>query len=131
MFNNREMQDANFVELSRRGYVVLAMDMFSHGNSENVPNIGVLETGMYEAVKMLSTINYVDTAKIGITGHSLGGMSCNVAIEEDNAAPKSLFQPSFSTVPILPMPMPKRNSSQMFLVTAMLESSPRSMTSSL
>ncbi len=91
MFNNREMQDANFVELSRRGYVVLAMDMLSHGNSDNAPNIGVLETGMYEAVKMLSTINYVDATKIGITGHSLGGMSSNVAIDEDNAAPKRLI----------------------------------------
>lgn len=31
MFNNREMQEANYVELSRRGYVVLSMDMYSHG----------------------------------------------------------------------------------------------------
>jgi pimeloyl-ACP methyl ester carboxylesterase len=91
MFNNREMQDANFVELSRRGYVVLSMDMFSHGNSENVPNIGVLTTGMYEAVKMLSSLNYVDPARIGITGHSLGGMSSNTAIAQDNMAPKRLI----------------------------------------
>ncbi|MGI5910406.1 MAG: hypothetical protein ACOX6K_08595, partial [Sphaerochaetaceae bacterium] len=33
MYNNREMQDLNFVELSRRGFVVLSMDMYSHGNS--------------------------------------------------------------------------------------------------
>ncbi|RCX07535.1 prolyl oligopeptidase family protein [Anaerobacterium chartisolvens] len=91
MFNNREMQDANYVELSRRGYVVLSMDMFSHGNSENVPNIGVLTTGMYEAVKMLATLNYIDTERIGITGHSLGGMSSNAAIAQDNAAPKRLI----------------------------------------
>lgn len=91
MFNNREMQDANFVELSRRGYVVLSMDMFSHGYSENVPNIGVLTSGMYEAVKMLSTLSYVDADRIGITGHSLGGMSSNTAIEADNAAPVQLI----------------------------------------
>lgn len=91
MFNNREMQDANFVELSRRGYVVLSMDMFSHGNSENVPNIGVITSGMYEAVKMVSSLNYVDTARIGITGHSLGGMSSNAAIAQDNAAPQRLI----------------------------------------
>lgn len=35
MYNNREMQDLNFVELSRRGFVVLSMDMYSHGNSES------------------------------------------------------------------------------------------------
>lgn len=91
MFNNREMQDANFVELSRRGYVVLAMDMFSHGNSESVPNIGVLTTGMYEAVKKISSLNYVDKENIGITGHSLGGMSSNVAITLDNLAPERLI----------------------------------------
>ena len=33
-FNNREMQDMNFVEYSRRGYVVLSIDMYGHGNSE-------------------------------------------------------------------------------------------------
>ena len=91
MFNNREMQDANYVELARRGFIVLSMDMFSHGYSDNVPNIGLITTGMYEAVKMLSTIGYVDTARIGITGHSLGGMSSNVAISEDNAAPVRLI----------------------------------------
>ncbi len=91
MFNDKEMQDPNFVELSRRGYVVLAMDMFSHGDSQPVPNIGVLMTGAYEAVKMVSTLGYVDTSKIGLTGHSLGGMSINTAIMEDNVAPKQLI----------------------------------------
>jgi cephalosporin-C deacetylase-like acetyl esterase len=91
MFNNREMQDANFVELSRRGYVVLSMDMFSHGNSENVANIGILTTGMYEAVKMMATLNYVDTSRIGITGHSLGGMSSNTAITKIMQRLRDLF----------------------------------------
>lgn len=91
MFNNREMQDANYVELSRRGFVVLSMDMFSHGFSENVANIGLVTTGMYEAVKMLSTLSYVDVTRIGITGHSLGGMSSNAAVAQDNASPVRLI----------------------------------------
>ena len=91
MYNNREMQDANFVELSRRGFVVLSMDMFSHGYSENVADVGTVLTGMYEAVKMLSTLSYVDTSRIGITGHSMGGMSCNAAIAQDNAADVQLI----------------------------------------
>ena len=33
-WNNREMQDANYVELARRGYVVLSIDMYGHGNSD-------------------------------------------------------------------------------------------------
>jgi dienelactone hydrolase len=91
MFNNREMQDTNFVELSRRGFVVLAIDMPSHGNSENTPAIGGVLMGMYEAVKMLASLNYVDVDRIGITGHSLGGWSCNTAVSMDNAADKHLI----------------------------------------
>jgi len=85
MYNNREMQDLNFVELSRRGFVVLAMDMFNHGNSESsTNNLGGILIGMYEAVKMLNTLPYVDSSKIGISGHSLGGISSNVAVGIDN-----------------------------------------------
>lgn len=91
MFNRREMQDANFVELSRRGYVVLSMDMLSHGDSDAVPNIGLLMGGAYEAVKELATLPYVDTTKIGITGHSLGGMSINAAVAADDAAQTHLI----------------------------------------
>ena len=90
MFNNREMQDLNFVELSRRGYVVLAQDMPSHGNSENVDNIGSILMGLYESVKVLNSLPYVDSSRIGITGHSLGGMSSNMAITLDNFAPTPL-----------------------------------------
>lgn len=92
MYNNREMQDLNFVELSRRGFVVLSMDMFAHGNSENfADNSGDITLGMYEAVKMLDSISYVDSNKIGITGHSLGGMSSNVAVQLDNMSDRHLI----------------------------------------
>jgi len=91
MYNNREMQDANYVELARRGYVVFSMDMISHGNSENTENIGGIVVGMYEAVKMLNSLNYIDSSKIGITGHSLGGMSSNTAVNLDNAAETQLI----------------------------------------
>lgn len=91
MYNNKEMQDANFVELARRGYVVLAQDMPSHGNSDNVSDAGAVTMGLYESVKYLVTLNCVDTEQIGITGHSLGGMSSNVAIMLDNMAEKPLI----------------------------------------
>ncbi len=92
MYNNREMQDLNFVELSRRGFVVLSMDMFNHGNSENwAESSGGILLGMYEAVKMLDSLAYVDSDKIGITGHSLGGMSSNMAVNLDNQAERQLI----------------------------------------
>lgn len=84
MFNNRAMQDLNFVELSRRGFVVFAMDMFSHGDSGHVVATPAILQSMNEAVLMISRLNYVDTSRIGITGHSLGGMSSNIAVTIDN-----------------------------------------------
>lgn len=80
--NNKEMTDANYVELARRGYVVLAIDQPNHGDSE------VLEVnaanGVYQGALALSRMPFVDTSKIAVTGHSMGGMSCNGAIAQDN-----------------------------------------------
>ena len=50
MYNNKGMQDLNFVELSRRGYVVLAQDMPNHGDSENVESLGTVTMAIPWAV---------------------------------------------------------------------------------
>jgi len=85
MFNNKGMQDLNFVELARRGFVVLAQDMPSHGDSDDVDGFVGTLTGLYESVKELAGMPFVDSTRIGITGHSLGGMSSNTAVSLDNA----------------------------------------------
>lgn len=85
MFNNKSMQDLNFVELARRGFVVLAQDMPSHGDSDDVNGFVGTLTGLYESVKELAGMPFVDATRIGITGHSLGGMSSNTAVDLDNA----------------------------------------------
>lgn len=75
--NNREMQDLNYVELSRRGYVVFAMNAYAHGNSSvagaDGPAIGAASGGMVDAVEYLYGLSFVDSNKIGVTGHSMGG----------------------------------------------------------
>lgn len=91
MFNNKSMQDLNFVELARRGFVVLAQDMPSHGDSGDADGYAGTMMGMYESVKVLAKMPFVDAARIGITGHSLGGMSCNLSITLDNYAPTPLI----------------------------------------
>ncbi len=85
-WNNREMQDANYVELARRGFVVISIDMYGHGNSDPLPvdEIPVNGTGVYDAVKLLADIPYVDAAKIGVTGHSNGARASNYAVVLDN-----------------------------------------------
>lgn len=76
--NNRQMQDITYVELARRGYVVFAMDAYKHGDS-SVPvdaagqPLSVPDGGMIEAVEYLHTLPFVDAARTGVTGHSMGG----------------------------------------------------------
>ena len=73
-YNNKEMQDANFVELARRGFVVLNIDQASHGDSDNLPGEATSDCfkGTYWGAKFLAELPYVDAEKIGVTGHSAG-----------------------------------------------------------
>lgn len=92
VLDNKELHDATFVELARRGYVVFAMDIPAHGDSERTDDFGVAFQGLYESVKMVSTIDYVDSSRIGIVGHSMGGMSANTAVMMDNEMPEHLIK---------------------------------------
>ena len=104
--NSAEMQDANAIELSRRGYVVLALDMYDHGHSninESVyepyaPYSAFLMTwapfwvnSMNDAVQYMYDQPYVlkdenGNGVIGITGHSMGGFSSTMAVFYDEQA---------------------------------------------
>ena len=96
-WNNREMQDANYVELARRGYVVVSIDMYGHGNSDYLANADLKlgGTGMYDAVKLVADLPYVDTTKIGVSGHSNGARAANFSVVLDDAAPTPLIAAVF------------------------------------
>ncbi|CAN5256663.1 alpha/beta fold hydrolase [soil metagenome] len=93
-WNNKEMQDSNYVELARRGYVVLSIDMYGHASSSNLQEGHEMDaaTGMYDAVKEIASLPYVDTANIGISGHSNGARAANWAVPLDDAAPTQLIK---------------------------------------
>ena len=83
--NNKEMADANYVELARRGFVVLSIDQPDHGDSDVTPDFFILAPdGVYQGVLALSRMPFVDSSRIGVTGHSMGSWSVNAAVQTDN-----------------------------------------------
>lgn len=75
--NTAEVQAINAVELSRRGYVVIAIDAYWHGlsggTSVNVDNNNIVpDMGGYAALQYLGTLPFVDKEHIGMVGHSMG-----------------------------------------------------------
>ncbi len=89
------------IELSRRGYVVVTPDMLNHGGSDITPfetffmDPGADGYGVYAAVKYMAGLDYVDTDRIGIAGHSMGGNATNISIELDNMSEEPLIDSVF------------------------------------
>ena len=97
--NSAEMQDANAIELSRRGFVVLALDQYDHGHSAlnrdvytDTSFFGVWlpfwANSMNDAVQYMYEQPYVlkdenGNGLIGVTGHSMGGFSSTTALARD------------------------------------------------
>lgn len=93
--NSAEMQDETAIEMSRRGYVVLALDMYDHGHSHgNAENTGGFfnfwPTALWDAAQYMYQQDYVakDSAGnglIAVSGHSMGGFSSEMALYLDEA----------------------------------------------
>ncbi|MFI4935855.1 MAG: alpha/beta hydrolase family protein [Caulobacterales bacterium] len=69
--NTREMQSPFAIELARRGFVVMAMEMTGHGYSGGT--VGEGGFGGPASLKYLRGLPFVDKANIGLEGHSMGG----------------------------------------------------------
>ena len=107
--NTLEVQDLNWVELSRRGYVVMTIDHYDHGLSsfpDKRINKGIAaDMGTYAALQYLGSLPYVDKKNIGMVGHSMGGSTIQLGAlrafktQEKNPAvivPKALMPTSQS-----------------------------------
>ncbi|ONI40614.1 hypothetical protein AN639_00390 [Candidatus Epulonipiscium fishelsonii] len=96
--NTKEMQDAPAIEMSKRGYIVLALDMYDHGDSRWEADI---ETGKefstFWLYSQLDAANYMASqdytlkdefgnAYIAVSGHSMGGFSTILAMYMDEMA---------------------------------------------
>ncbi len=69
--NTRETQSPFAIEFARRGYVVLALDQRGHGYSGGAATTKGF--GGPEGLTYLRSLPFVDTANIGLEGHSMGG----------------------------------------------------------
>ncbi len=86
--NSREMQTNFSIEYARRGYVVLAIDMYGHGRSSTE----VEDTkAMIPAIEYMRTLAFVDNANIGLEGHSKGGFSATIGATSVPGAVKSVL----------------------------------------
>lgn len=111
--NTAEVQNMNAIELSRRGYVVMAIDAYGHGQSGFYSSTDekhgmVADMGGYAALQYVGSLPFVDEENIGMVGHSMGcaviqlaAMRAFAANETDPAVvtPKTLLLTSnaFST----------------------------------
>lgn len=96
--NSAEMQDAPAIEMSRRGLVVLALDMYDHGHSKgNAENTGGFfsfwPSAIWDAVQYMYGQDYVlkdesGNGMIAVSGHSMGGFSTTTAVYYDELAYK-------------------------------------------
>ncbi|MGD2132693.1 MAG: alpha/beta fold hydrolase [Maricaulaceae bacterium] len=88
--NSRETQSGFAIEFARRGYVVLAMDQVGHGFSDGVaiePGAGF---GGPAGLAYLRSLPQVDTDRIGLEGHSMGGWTVLAAASSDPDGYRSL-----------------------------------------
>ena len=78
-----DAMEPNAIELSRRGYVVMALDLYGHGDTNLPPDGysqaemgGILDyapdLGSYSALQELANYDFVDLTKVGMLGHSMG-----------------------------------------------------------
>ncbi|MEL7657504.1 MAG: alpha/beta hydrolase, partial [Bacillota bacterium] len=77
-FNNtKEYMTNTAIELSRRGYVVLSMDLDNHGFSAKSTAINHADNGYgtADALLYLRSLDIVDSNNVGMIGMSMGGMA--------------------------------------------------------
>lgn len=75
--NSRETQAAYAIELSRRGYVVLALDQTGHGYSDAPAFANGF--GGPDGLAYLRSLDIVDPDNVALEGHSMGGWASLIA----------------------------------------------------
>ncbi len=81
--NSKQAMSGLALELSRRGFVALALDLAGHGGSD--PNNNDSTLGILSAIEYLDSLPYADVTNIGVAGHSMGAFATwATALEHKN-----------------------------------------------
>jgi len=94
LYNNREMQLQNAIELVHRGYVVLVIDQHNHGHNTSGTS-SFFDSTHLDAAKYLYNLPEVDKARVGVSGHSMGGMSTSNVLSKDGRKAGSQTEENF------------------------------------
>ncbi len=89
--NDWEKQYQNAIELSKRGFVVVAVDRAGHGdNTQPIEDsLGYggttadYDQSLTLAGRYIYNLPYVDRTRIGVSGHSMGGFATSMALRKD------------------------------------------------
>ncbi|MHA2388774.1 MAG: alpha/beta hydrolase family protein, partial [Candidatus Hodarchaeales archaeon] len=71
--NSKQAVSGLALELGRRGFIALALDLAGHGNSDPAKDDSSL--GILSAIDYLNSLPYADTSTIGVVGHSMGAFA--------------------------------------------------------
>lgn len=87
--NSKEMQIHNIVELTKRGFVVVVVDLAGHGRSDTAAIDesgwgGGNTEGTLAAIEYAMSLDYVDVNQVGVTGHSAGDLALGFSIAQIN-----------------------------------------------
>ena len=93
--NSKETQSGFSIEYARRGFVVLAPDQTGHGYSD--PPAFSDGFGGPAALAYLRSLPFVDTHRIGLEGHSMGGWAVLMAAASDPQGYQSMVLEGSST----------------------------------
>jgi hypothetical protein len=78
---NRYIMYPHMIEFIKRGFVVFAIDAYTHGASENYNAGWGVYSQVHDALKYLHSLNFVDDAHVGYMGHSQGGSAAMMALK--------------------------------------------------
>jgi dienelactone hydrolase len=82
---SKEMMSSIGLELARRGFVSLCLDLYGHSESQGSLEDGRVDPsfGVYSAVQYLKSQPYVDSSSLALVGHSLGAGAARATVAKE------------------------------------------------